>query len=316
MSISDFAKRLRLLPLALGMAAILLGSIVPPAKAAGAKPMEFASPQQAVDALIAAARADEAKDLLKIFGSAGRKLVHSGDAVADREGRARFVARYESGNKIVQEGEDKAILEIGPDQWPFPIPMIRQGNAWHFNTKAGEEEILNRRIGRNELNAIEVCRAYVEAQRDFAALRVHHNEIIAYAQKFRSSRGKRDGLYWPAKLGDDPSPLGPLMADARGEGYRSGFGGEKRSPYHGYYYKILTRQGKDAPGGAYDYIAHGEMIGGFALVAFPAAYGDSGVMTFIVNQDGIVHQKNLGPDTAKIARAMTEYNPDQTWTKP
>ena len=268
-------------------------------------------------ALVAATRASATREMVKILGPEGGKLVYSGDRVADKAGREKFVASYDKKNKIVMDGDTKARLDIGEEEWPFPIPLVKDGDAWRFDTEAGAKEILARRVGRNELNAIEVCRAYVEAQREYASKDRLGDGLHEYAPKFVSSPGKHDGLYWPVAAGEEESPLGPLIASASAEGYgpTSTHDGKHR-PYHGYYYKILKRQGQDAPGGAYDYIVNNHLIGGFALVAFPARHGDSGVMTFIVNQDGIVHQKNLGPDTATIARRITEYNPDKTWTTP
>ena len=261
----------------------------------------FASPRQAVDALIAAARSGRTADLLKIFGPDSRKLVVSGDAVADKNARERFVAAYATASEIENEGDAKAVLVIGGEDWPFPIPMVKQGHAWRFDTKAGEQEILDRRIGRNELSAIEVCRAYVDAQRDYASKPRTADGLIEYAQRFMSTPGAHDGLYWTVEPGEEESPMGPLVAKARAEGYGVKSAQGKRTPYHGYYYRILKRQGKDATGGPYDYVVRGHMIGGFALVAFPASYGASGIMTFIVNQDGVVYQKNLGPNSAARA---------------
>ena len=274
----------------------------------------FASPEAAVVALIMAIRDDQTEDIVKILGPDSRNLVYSGDEVADDEARDRFAAAYVKAHKIQQDGHDKAVLILGTKGWPFPIPLVKQGKAWRFDTQAGEEEILDRRIGRNELNAIQVSRAVVDAQRDYAA-RVHaSNGIVEYAQHFISSLGKHDGLYWPTKPDQVQSPIGPLLANARAGGYGEKNQPGKREPYHGYYYRIIKKQGKDAPGGAFDYLVNGHMIGGFALVAFPAKYGVSGIMTFIVNQDGIVYQKNLGPDTATIAHRMAVFNPDKTWT--
>ena len=308
-------RRLRLAALALA-ATLAAASMAPPGLAAGAKPEGFASPDDAVTALVTAARADATGDLVKILGAASKKLVFSGDPVADKDGRAKFVASYDEAHKIVADGDAEAVLDIGSDDWPFPIPLVRQANAWHFDTKAGEQEILARRIGRNELNTIQVCLAYVTAQQEFAAKDRLGDGLREYATKFRASPGKHDGLFWPAKAGEEESPLGPLVASARAEGYGPRAEGAKPRPFHGYDFRILTRQGKDAPGGAYSYMAKGHMIGGFALVAFPAKYRDSGVMTFIVNQDGVVYQKDLGPKTAALARRMTAFNPDGSWTKP
>lgn len=293
-------------------AAATLGLMLLPttAMAAGSQ-TGFAAPELAVRALIGAARADRPQQILKILGPAGRKLVYSGDAVADRLGRARFVAAYDQASSLEPQGDDRMLLVIGEKRWPFPIPLVKSGKTWRFDTPAGVEEILDRRIGRNELDAIEVCRAYVDAQRDYAAQVRHDDGLSEYAQHFMSAPGKRDGLYWPAGAGATQSPMGPLLAEARAEGYSGG----KAAPYHGYFYKILTRQGEHAPDGARDYRVGGRMIGGFALVAYPARYGDSGVMSFIVNQDGVVYQRNLGPRTEAVARAMTEFDPDPGWAE-
>jgi len=284
--------------------------------ALGAPPAQqtFASPEAAADALVAASRADDPAALEKILGPAGRKLVFSGDRVADREGREKFAAAYDAQHALDRESDTTATLVIGTDQWPFPIPLVKRGAAWRFDTAAGAEEILNRRIGRDELNAIKVCEAIAEAEHEYASRDRTGSGLLEFAQKFMSSPGKHDGLYWPTAEGETPSPIGPLVVSARAEGYPAGAKRGQRSPYHGYYYKILKRQGPAAPGGAYEYIVNGHMIGGFALVAFPATYGDSGVMTFIVNQDGVVYQKNLGPRTAKLADALSAFNPDATWT--
>ena len=303
----------RLAPFAaLALVALLLSP--PAARAQG--PASYKSPEDAAAALVAAARADSAQAIVKVLGTAGKKLVYSGDPVADKNGRAGFVAGYEEAHKIAAEGETRAVLELGSDAWPFPIPLVRAASAWHFDTKAGAEEILARRIGRNELNTIEVCRAYVAAQVEYASKDRQGDGLREYAMKFRSDEGKHNGLFWPAAQGEEESPLGPLVASARAEGYGPRAKGEKPAPFHGYYFRILTRQGKAAPGGAYSYVAKGHMIGGFALVAFPAKYRDSGVMTFVINQDGVVYQKDLGPETATLARKITSYNPDASWTKP
>ena len=272
----------------------------------------FASLDEAVQALIDALRSGDKKAMLAVLGSDANSVVSSGDAVSDRRARERFVAAYDDKHRL-EAGGGKVVLIVGPEDFPFPIPIVPDGPDWRFDTAAGKEEIVNRRIGQNELNTIQVCLAYVDAQREYYASDPDGDALLQYARKFASSEGKRDGLYWPTKPGEPPSPLGPLVARARGEGYA------KRSAnpvaYWGYHYRILTAQGKDAPGGAYDYLAHGKLMGGFALVAYPAQYGVSGVMTFIVNQDGVVYQKNLGPNSAAIARAMKQFNPDSTWQK-
>lgn len=298
---------------AMGVIALVLNA--PFAKAASSEPETFASPELAVNALVDAVRSNDTNELLKIFGAAGRDLVTSGDRVEDKRARARFVGHYDEGSRILHDSDDKATLSVGHEEWPFPIPIVRAAGVWHFDAQSGAEEILNRRIGRNELNAMEICRNYVDAQRDYAADIRGGNKTSEYAQKFVSSPGRHDGLYWPVGIGEKESPIGPQMAHARAEGYASSdqSSNGEHAPYHGYYYKILTRQGAAAPGGARDYVLDGHMTRGFAMIAFPARYGDSGVMTFVVNQDGIVYEKDLGPDTAKIAAAITEFNPDLTW---
>ena len=301
---------------ALGIAAALVVSLGGSSSFAAARSQEsFSSPEQAVQALVAAARSDETADLLKVFGQSAKKLVVSGDPVADKNGREKFVAAYDDMNRIDKQGDDKAVLVVGKDEWSLPIPIVMQGNVWRFDTKAGEQEIIDRRVGKNELSAVEVCRAYVDAQREYASEDRNGDGILEYAQTFASSAGKHDGLYWKVNEGEAASPMGPLVVSARSEGYTKPKPGE-RAPYHGYLYKILKKQGKHAPGGAHDYVIKGRMIGGFALVAFPAQYGASGIMTFVVNQDGVVYEKNLGPNTEKIASGMTTFNPDTTWKTP
>jgi Protein of unknown function (DUF2950) len=284
----------------------------PPVCTAAVAQKRFASAEDGVQALIAATKAGDVKAMLDVLGPAARPLITSGDPVVERHDRERLVQAYEESHSLVMAGETKAVLQVGTDNWPFPIPLVMDETGWRFDTQAGREEILNRRIGRNELAVIEVCRAYVDAQREYYLRNPQGDALLHYAQQFASTEGGRDGLYWPTEPGEEASPLGPLVADARGEGYRKGEGG-KPIPYHGYYYRILKAQGPDAPGGAYDYVVNGKMLGGFALVAYPASWGNSGVMTFIVNHDGVVYQKDLGPNTAAVARAMTQFNPDSTW---
>jgi hypothetical protein len=272
----------------------------------------FKSPDEAAQALVAAAKADNPSQVRAILGPAGRDIVESGDKVADKNARERFLAAYGAGNRISQEGENKAVLVLGQDDWPFPIPLVRADGSWQFDADTGRQEILFRRIGRNERNAIQACLAFVDAQNDYALMDPQKNGISVYAQRVVSRPDKKDGLYWPTKEGEPVSPLGELAAAAAREGYRPGQG---RVPYHGYYYKVLQRQGSAAPGGAYDYVARGKMIGGFALVAYPAEYRNSGVMTFVVNHEGAVFQKDLGPRTPRIASRMSRFNPDSTWQK-
>lgn len=279
--------------------------------AAAPQPRSFASPEEAVKAAIAAAKKADDKELTAIFGPGSQELLHSGDAVADKQRRSDFLKAYDEKNRLVKEGEDM-ILVVGKDDWPFPIPLVKKDTGWVFDAAKGKEEVLNRRIGRNELDAIQVVLAYVDAQREYAMKDRDGDGLLEYAQSFRSTAGKKNGLYWPAKSGEEQSPAGEFAARAVKEGYKAG---DKPIPFHGYYYRILTAQGKDAAGGAYSYIVKGSMIGGFALVAYPAEYGNSGVMTFIVNHDGKVFQKDLGKNTATIAAGMKEYNPDKTWSE-
>jgi len=296
-------------------AAIMLVGFYQSAFAADAKQKSFKSPEEAVNALVGAVKRNDTKELLAILGPAGKELIFSGDEVADKAGRDRFVKAYKEMNKLVSENDKKVILHVGNEEWPYPLPVVKKGDNWFFDTKAGKEEILNRRIGRNELNAIQVCLAYVDAQREYVLKDRDKDKLPEYAQRVVSDKGQKNGLYWEAKEGEEQSPLGLLIAKAAGEGYTGKRPIGKRNPYHGYYYKILKAQGKNAPGGEYDYVVNGKMIGGFALVAYPDEYGDSGVMTFLVNQDGVVYEKHLGKDTEKIAAAMKKFDPDKSWKK-
>jgi hypothetical protein len=281
---------------------------------AAAQQKSFVSAEEAVKAVIAAAKHDDNKELLAIFGPGAKELIFSGDAVADRQRRAQFLKAYDEKNRLDQE-RDKAVVMIGKNDWPFPIPLVKKGDRWVFDTAKGREEILNRRIGENELYTIQSCLAIVDAEREYAMKGRDTNGLLEYAQKFASDPGKKNGLYWETKAGEQPSPLGPLAARARTEGYSAKKSNDRPIPYHGYYYKILTAQGQNAPGGAYSYLVKGKMIGGFAVVAYPAEYGNSGVMTFIVNHEGKMFQKNLGKNTVSIAQSMKEYNPDSTWSE-
>jgi len=284
----------------------------------------FSSPQQAMQALVQAAQAKDRAALDKIFGLAARQLL-SGDPGEDAKDLDDFSKGVQESAQLKQDSDSKYTLTIGQNNWPFPVPIVKQGDQWVFDTKAGSQEILDRRIGENELSAITTCRAYVVAQWEYFT---HddwgHDGVAAYAPRFISTPGQHDGLYWETAPDEAPSPLGALVAEARAEGYGSqnasaqnDAGGSSstdgRHPYHGYYFKILTRQGPHAPGGAYDYIINGNMIAGHALIAYPDKWGNSGVMTFIVNQQGRVYEKNLGPDTDTLAAAITEYDPDVTW---
>lgn len=278
-----------------------------------AQQKSFSSAEEAVEAAVTAARNNNEKDMLAIFGAQAKELLFSSDAVADKQRREEFLAAYAESHRLVAEGQD-TILLVGKQDWPFPIPLVKRGNAWVFDTAKGKEEILNRRIGENELYTIKTLLAVVDAQREYAMKDRDQNGLLEYAQKFVSDPGKKDGLYWEVKPGEPPSPLGPIMARARSEGYK-GQASITAPPYHGYYYRILTAQGKDAPGGAYSYLVNGKMIGGFAVVAYPTEYGNSGVMTFVVNHDGNVFQKNLGKNTVATGKSMKEYNVDSTWSE-
>jgi hypothetical protein len=276
----------------------------------------FASPDDAVRALIKAVNSRDTNALAAIFGPAVEEI-RSPDPVQAQNEVAEFAERLNSSNHIEHASKDRCILEVGDDQYPFAIPIAQKGGSWYFDTEAGKEELINRRIGRNELDTLKSVRAYVDAQREYASKDRDGDQVLEYAQKIISTPGQKDGLYWQADAdnGDgDESPLGPVFAEAQSEGYLKGTREENQhQAFHGYYFKILTEQGKHAPGGAYNYIINGNMIGGFALVAWPADYDDTGIMTFIVNQQGKVYQKDLGDKTDEIAKNMKAYDPDPTW---
>jgi hypothetical protein len=301
--------------LAIITALMMLAAFYQSAFAADAKQKSFKSPEEAAKALIDAVKRNDTKELLTILGPAGKEVISSGDEVASKAWRDRFVKAFEEMNKLVSENDKKVILNVGNEEWPYPIPIVKKDENWFFDTKAGKEEILNRRIGRNELNAIQVCLAYVDAQREYLMEDRDENKLLEFAQRLISREGEKNGLYWETKEGEEQSPLGPLIAKAAVEGYTGKRPVGRRTPYHGYYYRILKAQGKNARGGEYDYVVDGKMIGGFALVAYPDEYGNSGVMTFIVNQDGVVYEKDLGKETEKIAAAMKKFDPDKTWKK-
>jgi hypothetical protein len=298
-------------------AVVLAGGIVAAGtaqSAEGTRQKTFASPEDAAKELIAALQSGDAKAMLDVLGAGSGKIVQSGDPVADKASRERIVRAYEEANGLEKSGDTKAVLSVGKDSWPFPIPIVKDAAGWRFDARQGQEEILNRRIGRNELSAAKAMLAYVDAQREYYLRNPQGDKLLHYAQKFASAPGKRDGLYFPTQAGETPSPLGPLFASAKREGYTKG-DGSLPVPYHGYRYRILRRQGANASGGAYDYVAQGRMIGGFALVAWPASYGNSGVMTFIVNHSGVVYEKDLGPDTAAAVQKITTFNPDKSWKR-
>jgi len=273
----------------------------------------FQSPNEATEALVAALQPLDRARLADIFGSGSDDLIESGDDAADRQNAEKFVSLYRQKHELIAEN-DATVLQVGPEDWPFPVPLIETEDGWQFDTEAGKEEILNRRVGENELDTIQTCLAVVDAQREYAALDPDKDGMRNYATKFISDPGKRNGLYWKTPEGEPLSPLGPLVAEASREGYRRA-GVNVPIPYHGYYYRLLTAQGNHAGGGAYDYMVSEKLIGGFALVAWPARYGNSGIMTFITNHDGVVYQKDLGHATAAIAEAMNRFDPDTTWTR-
>lgn len=275
----------------------------------------FANPEDAARALAEAVRAKDVNALLAVLGSASRSWLASGDAVADRQDWEKFLAAYDRKHSISLTSDGRAVVLVGEDDWPFPAPLVRRGDRWFFDAAAGREEIINRRIGRNELDTIQTLLAIVDAQREYAADDLDGNGSNDFARRFVSSEGTRDGLFWPVEAGQRPSPLGPLVGAATREGYVAKTTGVQPTAYHGYRYRMLTAQGKDAPGGAYDYLVNDKLIGGFAVVAYPAKYGISGVMTFIINHDGTVFQKNLGKNTETAALGMSRFNPDKSWQK-
>jgi len=262
----------------------------------------YPTPDAASQAFADAIATSDVAALRTVLGPDWRKFVPEGSV--DQEDIYGFLGAWAAQHKTVQEGPDRAVLSAGPGEWTLPIPIIKGPGGWHFDTHAGADQMRSRRIGRNELAAMQAALAYFDAQKEYALQDRDGNGVLEYAQKFASSRGKHDGLYWPEGPGEAPSPLGPLYAGVRpGEGY------------HGYHFKILTAQGKDAPGGAYDYVIGGRMRGGFALIAWPLRYGDTGVMSFMVSHDGTVYEKDLGPGTDAAARAVTRFNPDASWRK-
>lgn len=280
----------------------------------GARQKTFASPEEAVDALIAAVKAGETRSMLRVLGEDARTLIESGDTVQDRQAGDEFVKAYEGAHAITDAEDGSKILEVGSDRWPFPFPLVQDSGKWRFDSSAGAEEIINRRVGDNELFAMQACLAYVDAQREYYLRNPENDPLLHFAQHLGSSPGKRDGLYFEVAAGEPASPLGTAFASARSEGYFEN-GKAKSEPFHGYYFRIVKAQGPNAAGGAYDYVVRDKMIGGFALVAYPAEYGNSGVMTFIVNHDGVVFAKDLGPETSKMAGELAVFDPDASWKR-
>ena len=312
-SVFHLARRIAFVAALLAVTTLVVMWNVPEAGAASQR--YFASPEDALKALVEAVKSNDTAELDRIFGPARKELL-TDDEVQQAAGLEAFAKHLAEKTDLVKENDSTVILHIGNENWPFPIPIVKKDDQWFFNTEAGKEEILNRRIGENELTTILVCRTYVKAQREYALKDWEDTGVLAYAQKLRSDPSRKNGLFWRMKQGEEVSPFGELVAQAWKEGYKRKKAAfrEESTPFHGYYFRILTRQGKNAPGGQYNYVINGNMVAGFALVAFPANWGRSGVMTFIVNQQGKVYQKNLGLETTKIAQEMKSYNPDGTWT--
>jgi Protein of unknown function (DUF2950) len=291
---------------------VLALAVAVPFTSVAATPQEtFATPEAAVDALVAAAKADSDAQLLAIFGTEHKDAVMESDRAVASANRAKFVEASQILRVLKEPSPDRRVLVVGDKAWPFPIPIVRTGDRWRFATEEGVEEITNRRIGGNERNAIYVLHAYVDAQRAYATRDRDGDGVLQYAQKVMSSPGKQDGLYWPSDpaKGEEASPLGPLIAEATPytAGHKAG------DPYRGYFFRILTQQGSNAPGGAYNYVINGRMIAGFAMVAYPSDYGVNGVMTFIVSHNGVVYQRDLGKDTAKVAASIKSFDPGKGW---
>jgi hypothetical protein len=269
----------------------------------------FSSPEEASKALVTAVQANDDKAMLDLLGPHGKQIISSGDEAEDANSRANFLQKYQEMHRLVKEPDGTVTLYIGAKNWPTPIPLVQKTNSWYFDTDAGKKEILYRRVGRNELSTIRVCQELVAAEKEYHDAR--HGE---YAKKILSDKGQHNGLYWPATAGESQSPIGPLVASAVAEGYA---GGSKSAltPYRGYYFRILDAQGKNAPGGAKNFVASGKMTEGFAFVAYPAEYRSSGVMTFIVGSDGVIYEKDVGTETGAVAKAMKQFDPDTTWHK-
>jgi len=272
----------------------------------------FASPEAASSALVSASKADDMNALSSILGQDANQILSSGDAVADNNAREDFARRYQEMHRLAYDDQGRVILYTGADNWPVPIPLVKKDSGWVFDAAAGKEELLQRRVGRNELFTINVLEDLVDAQAEYASEGRDGERADQFAQKIWSDTGKRNGLYWETAEGQPESPIGPLIASASAEGYKKESGGNP-IPFHGYYYKVLTKQGRNAPGGAKDYSVNGKMINGFAFLAYPAEYRSSAVMTFMINQDGIIVQKDLGPDTTRLANEIAQFNPDKTW---
>jgi hypothetical protein len=286
---------------------------VPIAHAVGAGPRAFATPDEAVRALVDTVKASDLDALLAFFGPEGRELVDTSDPATGRRNRQVFLAAMAEGWRLEDKGADRKELVLGNEAWPFPMPLVKTAAGWSFDAAAGREEILNRRIGNNELAVIRILQEYVKAQRAYAASGHDGKRAGLYARRFGSSPGKKDGLYWPSRRGEARSPLGVLVAKASEEGYHRRADQQGPAPFHGYYFRILEAQGKSAAGGASAYVVDGEMSAGFGLIAWPVHYDGSGITTFIVNHQGVVHEKDLGPETSTLVKSIKAYDPDPTW---
>lgn len=291
---------------------IFVGALLVTLGCSSTKPVKqttFATPDAAVDGLISALRTDSVDSLVKVLGPEAEDLLYSGDPVQDHNARVSFLERYDQRHQMVGNEDGSVTLVVGDNQWPMPIPVVRDGDVWRFDTARGEDEIINRRVGDNELSTINVCRAFVDAQRDYRAINPEGNG--AYAEKLLSDDGRKNGLFWKTEPGQPPSPMGEFVADAADEGYRKSV---TRQPYHGYYFRLLRGQGPHAPGGEQNYMKNGKLTEGFAVIAWPAEYGDSGIMSFLVSHNGIVYQRDLGEKTAQVAEAIQAFDPDAKWS--
>jgi len=297
-----------------GIASLMLFCTLHPSGAQTANEEAFSSPGDAVLAVYRAVKAGDSNALNAIFGSNADKILHTGDAVADKNALSNFIKRYDQMHRVVIEPDQSATLYVGADNWPMPIPLVKTGSgAWYFDTENGMKEMLYRRVGNNENDAIDVLHALIDAQKEYASITHDDEKVKQYAIKVFSDEGKHNGLYWKTSDNEPASPVGPLLANAAGEGYTRK--DDQPKAFHGYIYRMLKRQGASAKGGARDYMANGKLTRGVAFLAYPAEYRNSGVMTFIVNQDDVVYESDLGPDTAKMAAAISEFNPDKTWTR-
>jgi DUF2950 family protein len=308
--------RLRLVLASLLSAVLLL--LAAHAQSAEAAPRRtFKSPHEGALALIDAAKSGKATELAAIFGPSYKDWIETGDPVQDQQARERFIAAYEEKQAIELIGAEKAIIVVGNDEFPFPIPLVKSANGWSFDSELGRQEILDRRIGKNELDTIKTLQAIADAQDEYSSADREGKGVHEYAQKFISSPGKRDGLYWPTDDAESKSPLGPLVGEAVRVGYdsRTRPAGQERTPYHGYYFRILLSQGQSTPGGAYSYVVKDRMIGGFAVIAYPARYGVSGFKTFIISHDRAIYEADLGSDTQRVAERILAFDPDKRWSK-